>query len=158
MLAGCARQPSPGVEPRERTHDGRFGSECYRKMGGVENPAQYCHIPMARLIADPERFHDNRIIVVGFLIESDGIIALFPSQDSWYQGVTNESIALDLTEEHRELRQLRHRLKEGYGGVEVVGRFDAKASEADGMRLGTMRNVVGVHVNVTHHGPEPPIN
>ena len=152
-LSACTQKiPSEGL-PAGRSHDGRYGTECYRNLPDEKDP--YCSVPMARLVANPERFHGTNVELVGFLVKEGDRILLFPGQDSWYQGIQNESLNLEISEDDPQLRKFQHLLKDGYGGVVVMGRFNAMKEEANGMRLGTIEHVVRIFVNPSGHGPEP---
>ncbi len=152
-LIACAQKITSEGVPAGRSHDGRYGTECYRNIPGEKDP--YCSVPMARLIANPERFHGTNVELVGFLVRDEDRILLFPSQDSWYQGILNESLNLEVPKDDPQLMKLQHLLKDGYGGVVVMGRFNAMKEEANGMRLGTIQHVVRIFINPFGHGPEP---
>lgn len=56
--------------------DGRAGTKCGR------DEIALCHVPFARLIASPEKFHGKRIIVTGLLASGPNGATLYPSEAS----------------------------------------------------------------------------
>lgn len=55
---------------------------------------QYCQTTFIQLLAHPELFDAQRIMVRGWVLEMDGVVAMFPSEESVQAGELNASIVL----------------------------------------------------------------
>jgi len=66
--------------------------ECVKVGNSAEH--QYCQVNFTKLLASPERFDGQNIMLEGWVMLADEGIAIFPSVDSINSGELNSSIAL----------------------------------------------------------------
>lgn len=127
VLSGChwVRDPEVSI-------DGRYGTRCADSGDGTA--AELCMPSFYRVIAEPEKYHDRKVMLVGYLVEHDDRYVLFPGQEPFYIGSNIEGIELLLNAtQEAELMDLP---RKGVGGYGVIGIFDAKYPGAGLPRLG----------------------
>jgi len=140
VFAAEAAQPSA-------TDDGRFNSNCPRQNAFTTEPV--CMVPFPRLIAEPERFDEKYILVVGFLANWHGVPELFSGLESFKASLPLENIYVgDIPPE------ISASLDQGTWVV-VVGKFDAKYA-GQTLSIGAIWHPLNISPTRKDMHPTPP--
>lgn len=117
--------------------DGRFNTNCDKWL---KNEAkELCIVSMYRLIAVPEKYDKRLVEITGYLYEESGRWFIYPSQQSFANFLTVESVELF------HIPQLKFDPRSASGKnlncVVVVGVFDATYTGDTLVRLGAIRQI-----------------
>lgn len=126
----------------ERTHDGRFGTQCY--AWGRDASRELCNVSFYKLIATPEKYDGRLVSVVGFIVKIFDQVVLYPSKERYEADVPVEGIELIGTSMDPEDQKVMAHLSQGLAPVMVLAVFDGKYAGSGIPRLGAFRNIVGI--------------
>jgi hypothetical protein len=135
--------------------DGRFGSKC--PGSGEPLGGELCQVSFYRLLAQPEQYHERRVLLRGHLIKFLDRYVLFPSREAFETGSDLDGVEVWVdTEMENQLVDLPRSGTSGYG---VIGTFDARFPGSGISRLGRLSNVrlLGPRYRVDDRPPPPPV-
>jgi hypothetical protein len=105
---------------------------------GLFPPVDTIHVQdvsLVNLIATPEKYHQRKIRVIGFLhLEFEGN-CLYLHRDDFEYGMSKNAIWLNLTTKDKELRRLSNEY------VILEGTFESKMTGHMGMNSGSITNI-----------------
>lgn len=129
-------------ERPEKSPDGRFSSQC---AGIAVKSKRVCDVSFYQLLANPERFHGQLVRIVGFLVEFDGGLVLYPNSESYENGADIDGVQLYGIVLKDEVLKSRAD-GQGLKGATATGYFDAHFIGPGIWRLGALHGVEHVSV------------
>jgi hypothetical protein len=130
FVVGCS-QKSPESNPGERVHHQR---DLHCRFVGNSQAKTYCLTTFTEILANPDVFDGQLIMVRGWVREEQGVMALFPSEDAAEAAEMQSSI---LVRSGAAIDDISRALKAGDSprALTIGGRLALRASREGGATL-----------------------